>query len=114
MGLAGRARTGYAVTVQTVLPTNAIATSPGALYLHQQVVIAGPVVTDRQSNHKMAQTDVIALDDKKLRDLEQGGMPPAVPSNTGGIGNPAPLGLLCFGMTTGAPHTADDPLSHTA
>lgn len=50
----------------------------------------------------MAHTDLIAVDDKKLRDLEQGGMPPVVASKTGGIGNPAPLGLLCFGMTTGA------------
>jgi hypothetical protein len=48
----------------------------------------------------MAHTDVIALDDKRLRDLEQGGMAPVVPSKPGGIGNPAPLGLLCFGMTT--------------
>lgn len=47
-------------------------------------------------------SDVVALDEKRLRDLESGGMTQPVPAKAGGIGNPAPLGLLCFGMTTGA------------
>lgn len=53
----------------------------------------------------MGQNNVM-LDEKRLRDLEQGPVQtavPAVPARTGGIGNPAPLGLLCFGMTTCAP-----------
>eukprot|EP00878_Enallax_costatus_P000333 GHUV01000410.1.p1 GENE.GHUV01000410.1~~GHUV01000410.1.p1 ORF type:complete len:229 (+),score=47.32 GHUV01000410.1:148-834(+) len=48
----------------------------------------------------MAQSHVINVDDKKLRDLDQTAMPQVVPSSAGGIANPAPLGLLCFGMTT--------------
>lgn len=53
----------------------------------------------------MAGTDLSIVTDKRLALAEAGGleeqqMPPA-PRGPSGIGNPAPLGLLCFGMTTG-------------
>ncbi len=59
----------------------------------------------------MAQTGVLNIDDKRLRMAEEGltqevpcvrfsEAPIAVPAPKG-LGNPAPLGLLCFGMTTG-------------
>jgi hypothetical protein len=47
----------------------------------------------------MAQSHVIAVDDKKLREFDQAAMPQVVPAQSG-LANPAPLGLLCFGMTT--------------
>jgi succinate-acetate transporter protein len=51
--------------------------------------------------------DAVRIDDKMLRDAEEGHamqhlVKPVVSTPASGIGNPAPLGLLCFGMTTGA------------
>lgn len=63
----------------------------------------------------MSGADLVAVADKRLAlDLEAGDnqqhqccadaslMPPPPSRGTSGIANPAPLGLLCFGMTTGA------------
>lgn len=49
--------------------------------------------------------DAVRIDDKMLRDAEEGHamqqlVKPVVSTPASGIGNPAPLGLLCFGMTT--------------
>lgn len=46
--------------------------------------------------------DVLSMDDKRLRLAEEGlqHAPAPVPARAG-LANPAPLGLLCFGMTTG-------------
>lgn len=53
--------------------------------------------------------DVLTIDDKQLRMAEEGapaaGSAPSMPVSRG-IANPAPLGLLCFGMTTGGCLTA--------
>jgi succinate-acetate transporter protein len=47
--------------------------------------------------------DVLSIDDKRLRMAEEGlAIAPAAPVPARpGLANPAPLGLLCFGMTTG-------------
>lgn len=54
----------------------------------------------------MSQTDLVAVADKRLALAEAGGIEEThhqmpAPVRGPGIGNPAPLGLLCFGMTTG-------------
>jgi len=53
----------------------------------------------------MSGTDLAAMTDKRLALAEAGGIEEshqlASPPRGPGIGNPAPLGLLCFGMTTG-------------
>jgi succinate-acetate transporter protein len=56
----------------------------------------------------MAKTDLVPLPDRHLHkdsDLESGSLEDApahiTPSKAAGIANPAPLGLLGFGMTTG-------------
>ncbi|KAF8063821.1 satP [Scenedesmus sp. PABB004] len=50
----------------------------------------------------MASQDVLSLDDKRLRLAEEGMALPAPPAPAPAccLANPAPLGLLCFGMTT--------------
>lgn len=47
--------------------------------------------------------DVLSIDDKRLRMAEEGiqNVPAAPAPARPGLANPAPLGLLCFGMTTG-------------
>jgi hypothetical protein len=47
--------------------------------------------------------DVLSIDDKRLRLAEEGlqNAPAAPVPARPGLANPAPLGLLCFGMTTG-------------
>jgi hypothetical protein len=54
----------------------------------------------------MSGADLVAVADKRLALAEAGGIEeshqhmPVLPRGPS-IGNPAPLGLLCFGMTTG-------------
>jgi succinate-acetate transporter protein len=52
----------------------------------------------------MQANDLPQFDDKRLRMAEEGQIevPVPVPAAHQGLANPAPLGLLCFGMTTGA------------
>lgn len=56
--------------------------------------------------HSNGLNDASRIDDKMLRDVEDGLAvhpvgKPVVSAPASGMGNPAPLGLLCFGMTTG-------------
>lgn len=55
--------------------------------------------------HSNGLNDASRIDDKMLRDVEDGLAvhpvgKPVVSAPASGMGNPAPLGLLCFGMTT--------------
>lgn len=53
----------------------------------------------------MSGADIAGMTDKRLALAEAGGIEeqqmPHIAPRASGIGNPAPLGLLCFGMTTG-------------
>lgn len=51
-------------------------------------------------------TNAVTISDKRLAMAEAGLLPEperdSPPAPRSGLANPAPLGLLCFGMTTGA------------